>query len=101
MAILGNPFVGNMPKQMTPEELQQALRVDIAGELEAIIGYEAHASATSDTRARNVFSHIADEERHHVGELQQLLYTLCPKEEQFTEQGKQELIKNFQNGFVQ
>lgn len=101
MAILGNPFVANVPKQLTPEELQQALRIDIAGELEAIIGYEAHASATSDTRARNVLSHIADEERHHVGELQQLLYTLCPKEEQCTEQGKQEVIQNFKNGFVQ
>jgi rubrerythrin len=30
--------------------LLQALRVDIAGELEAIVGYEAHAMATTDER---------------------------------------------------
>lgn len=91
MALLGNPFVGNSPKQLSPDELTQALRVDIAGEYEAIIGYEAHAMSTNDENAKKVLYHIADEERHHVGELQQLLYMLCPKEQQFVEQGKQEL----------
>lgn len=87
MALLGNPFVGNASKQMmSPEELTQALRVDIAGEYEAIIGYEAHAASTNDENAKKILYHIADEERHHVGELQQLLYNLCPKEQQFIEQ---------------
>jgi rubrerythrin len=65
---------------LSNEELAQALRVDIAGEIEAIIGYEAHATATNDERVKKVLYHIADEERKHVGELQQLLYMLCPKE---------------------
>jgi uncharacterized protein len=89
MAILGNPFVANVPRQFSNEELVQAVRVDIAGELEAIIGYEAHAMATSDQRVKKVLYHIADEERQHVGELQQLLYILCPKDAEFTEKGRQ------------
>ena len=88
MAIFGNPFVGNVPKQLSNDELAQALRVDIAGELEAIVGYEAHASATTDERAKKVLFNIADEERKHVGELQQLLYMICPKDAQFIDQGK-------------
>lgn len=99
MAILGNPFVANVTKQMTNDETIQAIRVDIAGELEAIIGYEAHAMSTEDERVKKVLFHIADEERQHVGELQQLLYILCPKELEHVEKGKQEIIKQQQQNF--
>jgi len=99
MAILGNPFVSNVPRQLSSDELAQALRVDIAGEIEAIIGYEAHAAATTDARAKKVLYHIADEERQHVGELQQLLYLLSPKEEQFIEKGKQAIVQQQQQNF--
>ncbi|SHI16411.1 Ubiquinone biosynthesis protein COQ7 [Sporobacter termitidis DSM 10068] len=99
MALLGNPFVGNSPKQLTPEELAQAIRVDLAGELEAIIGYEAHAMSTNDERVKKVLNHIADEERQHVGELQQLLYILSPKEMEQTEKGRQEIITQQQQNF--
>jgi rubrerythrin len=101
MALLGNPFVANVPRQMSNEELAQALRVDMAGELEAIIGYEAHAMASNDERAKKILYHIADEERKHVGELQQLLYLISPKEAEFTEKGKQmvqqQQAQNFQS----
>lgn len=100
MALLGNPFVGIGPKQMSNDELAQALRVDMAGELEAIIGYEAHAMAITDERVKKILSHIADEERRHVGELQQLLYMICPKEAEHTEKGRQAIqqqqAQNFQ-----
>ena len=99
MALLGNPFVANVTKQMSNEEMIQALRVDLAGELEAIIGYEAHAMSTNDERVKKILSHIADEERQHVGELQQLLYILCPKEAESTEKGRQEIIKQQQQNF--
>lgn len=89
MALLGNPFVANVPRQLSNEEVAQALRVDIAGELEAIIGYEAHAMATGDERVKKILYHIADEERQHVGELQQLLFMLSPKEAEYFEKGKQ------------
>ena len=100
MALLGNPFVANVPKQMSNEELVQALRVDMAGELEAIIGYEAHAMATNDERVKKVLYHIADEERQHVGELQQLLYILCPKEAEHTEKGRQAIQQQQTQNFA-
>jgi len=99
MALLGDPFVANVPRQLSAAELLQALRVDMAGELEAIIGYEAHAMATSDERAKKVLYHIADEERQHVGELQQLIYLLNPNEQQFTEKGKQAIIQQQSQSF--
>ncbi|MEA4895733.1 MAG: demethoxyubiquinone hydroxylase family protein [Oscillospiraceae bacterium] len=99
MALLGNPFVANVAKQMTEEETIQALRVDLAGELEAIIGYEAHAVSTNDERVKKVLYHIADEERQHVGELQQLLFILCPKEAENMEKGRQSIIQQQQQNF--
>ena len=99
MALLGNPFVANVTKRMTIDETIQAIRVDLAGELEAIIGYEAHAMSTDDERVKKVLFHIADEERQHVGELQQLLYILCPKEAEHIEKGKQEIVKQQQQNF--
>ena len=99
MALLGNPFVANVPRQMSNVELTQALRVDIAGELEAIIGYEAHAMATNDARVQKVLRHIADEEKQHVGELQQLLYILSPNEEDQTKKGIQSVQQQQQQNF--
>ena len=100
MALLGNPFLANVPKQMSNEELAQAIRVDITGEYEAIIGYEAHAMATSDERVKKVLYHIADEERRHVGELEEVLGMLSPKDTQFIEEGKKKIkdqqAQNFQ-----
>jgi rubrerythrin len=100
MALLGDPFVANLPRQLSNEELIQALRVDIVGELEAIIGYEAHVMATTDERVKKVLTHIANEERRHVGQLQQLLFVLNPGEQQYFDQGlqaiQQQQSQNFQ-----
>ncbi len=100
MALLGDPFVANLPRQLSNEELIQALRVDITGELEAIIGYEAHVMATTDERVKKVLTHIANEERRHVGQLQQLLFVLNPVEQQYFDQGlqaiQQQQSQNFQ-----
>lgn len=101
MAILGNPFVSNVPRQMSAQELAQAIRVDIAGELEAIIGYEAHAMATTDERVKKVLYHIANEERQHVGELQQLLYMLSPSEQQYVQKGQQTVQQQQSSNFSQ
>jgi len=101
MALLGNPFVANVPRPMSNEELAQALRFDLAGELEAIIGYDAHVMSTADTRVKQVLAHIADEERRHVGELQQLLYILSPKDALFMEEGKQAIQTRQKQNFQQ
>jgi len=101
MALLGNPFVANVPRQMSNEELAQAIRVDIAGELEAIIGYEAHAMSTADEKVKKVLHHIADEERRHVGELEEVLYMLSPKDSQYIEEGKQKIKQQQAQNFQQ
>ncbi len=80
MPAFANPFQGNVGRKMTKEELIQAIRLDIAGELEAIYLYDAHVQATDDERAKKVIADIRDEEKVHVGELTTLLYALDPVE---------------------
>ncbi len=101
MALISNPYLTNVPKQMSNDELAQALRMDIVGEYEAIIGYEAHALATNDERIKKVLYHIADQERRHVGELQQLLSMICPKDEQQNQQGKESIAQQQAQNFQQ
>jgi rubrerythrin len=100
VAVLGNPFVANVSKQLSQDELIQALRVDIIGEMEAVVGYEAHAQASNDERVKKVLHHIADEEKRHIGELEQLLFMLNPIEGQYIDEGKQKIqtqeAQNFQ-----
>ena len=80
MPSFANPFAGNVDRKMTNEELMQALRLDIAGELEAIYLYESHYLATDDPVAKAVLSDIRDEEKAHMGELVTLMRYLDPKE---------------------
>jgi uncharacterized protein len=84
MPNFADPFTANVQRKMTSAELIQALRLDIAGELEAIYLYDAHYQATDDPRAKAVLADIRDEEKIHMGELITLMRTLDPKEaEQF------------------
>lgn len=68
MPSFANPFSGNVHKKISKTELLQALRIDIASELEAIYLYDAHAHATDDALAKKVLMDIRDEEVAHVGE---------------------------------
>lgn len=78
MPSFANPFSGNVDRKITKTELIQAIRVDIASELEAIYLYDAHAHATDDPLAKKVLADIRDEEMEHVGELLTLLRHLDP-----------------------
>jgi uncharacterized protein len=91
MPNFANPFQGNVPRKLTKEELIQAIRLDIAGELEAIYLYDAHVQATDIELAKKVIGDIRDEEKAHVGELMTLLYTLDPREAGFFASGKAEV----------
>lgn len=97
MALISNPFIANVTKQLSADELIQALRADVVGEYEAIIGYEAHAMATQDQRVKQALYKIADEERKHVGQLEELITLLNPKEGQLIQQGKQVIQQQNQN----
>ncbi len=87
----GNPFAANVERKLTKEELIQAIRLDIAGELEAIYLYDAHIQATDDEFTKKVLADIRDEERAHVGELMTLLRHLDPTEAAHFEEGVQEV----------
>ena len=86
-----NPFSGMVPdRKLTNDELIRAIRLDIAGELEAIHGYMAHADATDNELAKAVLTDIANEERVHAGELQRLLAILAGEDE-YQQKGKLEV----------
>lgn len=87
----GDPFAGNVPRKITKEELIQAIRLDIAGELEAIYLYDAHVLATDDEFAKKVLGDIRDEEKAHVGELMTLLRHLDPREAELFAEGEGEV----------
>lgn len=86
-----NPFSGNVDRKMSNAELLQALRVDIAGELDAILLYDAHYLATDDAAAKAVLADIRDEEKAHVGELITLMRHLDPQETFFFQEGEKEV----------
>lgn len=91
MPNMPNPFGMTVPKKITREELINAIRQDIVGELEAIFLYDAHAQATDDPRAKKILEDIRDEEREHVGELMTLLNILDPEEARLFSNGKEEV----------
>ena len=96
MAGFPNAFTNKTDKKLSKEELIQIVRMNIAGELEAIYLYDEHIRATDDTFAKKVLSSIRDEERIHMSELIELLKYLDPNEETFVDHAKQEIqeLKN-------
>jgi len=92
MPSFANPFYGNVPPgKMSLYELVRAIRLDIAGEHEAVSLYQAHADATDNPLAKKVLLDIADEEREHIGELTQVLRMLLDDEAQLLENGAEEV----------
>ncbi len=91
MPAFANPFQANVERKISKEELIQAIRLDIAGELEAIYVYDAHVQATDDPVAKKVIADIRDEEKAHVGELMTLLRYLDPKEAEHFASGEGEV----------
>ena len=78
MAEFANPFQGNCDRKLSKAELIQAVRMDIASELEAMYLYDAHAMATDDPLIKAVLTDIRDEEKAHAGELLALIRYLDP-----------------------
>ena len=91
MPEFANPYGMEVPRKLTDGELAQAIRVDLAGELEAIYLYEAHVLATDNEVAKKVLQDIADEEKEHMGELLTLLQYLQPTEADHYREGSGEV----------
>ena len=99
MAIIGDPFAGNATPNINKDDLIQALRLDLINEYEAIIGYEAHAASTADQGVKKALNHIAQEEKSHVGILEQLINMLSPNDAQFIDKGRQTIVQQQAQNF--
>ncbi len=90
MPEFSHAFDGNVSKMLSHTELVRSIRFMIAAEYEAIQLYEQLAESTDNEMARKVLTDIADEEKEHVGEFQQLLSVLAPKDEKLYLEGREE-----------
>lgn len=86
-----DPYVVEIKKKLTKDELIQSIRQDIAGELEAIFLYDMQALSTDNIAVKKTLSQIRDEEIVHVGELFTLLRFLDPKEADLFLEGEGEV----------
>lgn len=75
-----DPFIGTERKTLSDAELAQAIRIDMAAELDAINLYQAHLESTDNQLAKQIIQHIMDEEKDHLEEFAQLLYLLDPRQ---------------------
>jgi rubrerythrin len=92
MPDFGNSFSGLAAgRKLTDAELIRAIRFMVAAEYEAIQLYMQLAESTDNKLAKEVLVDIADEERVHAGEFLRLLKELDPKEEQFYQEGYEEV----------
>lgn len=92
MAQFIDPFPG-MPsdRMLNNRELSRAIRQCISAEEEAVHLYEAVADSTADPLTKKVLQDIANEEKIHVGEFQELLQRLVGDEEHWINQGVEEV----------
>ena len=92
MPEFANPFSGlASDRRLTGEELIRAIRYMVAAEYEAVQLYMQLAESTDDELAKAVLVDIADEERVHAGEFLRLLKELAPDEEEFYQEGYEEV----------
>jgi rubrerythrin len=92
MLEFGHPFSGLAhDRKLTEQELIRAIRFMIAAEYEAIQLYMQLAESTDNKLAIEVLKDIADEERVHAGEFLRLLKELDPEEEEFYDEGSEEV----------
>jgi hypothetical protein len=66
------------------------IRNAIVSELKAVNEYETYANSTSDTKLKKIFLDIADEEKVHIGELEELLSKIDPSHDVMVADGRSE-----------
>lgn len=90
---IASPFENNPNKKLTKSQLANAIRADIASELEAIYGYTAHAEQCDDPKVAAILLSIAQEEKVHIGELTRVMIYLDDETEQSLADGMKEAEK--------
>jgi rubrerythrin len=97
MPEFGNPFSGlARDRKLSKTELIRAIRFMISAEYEAIQLYMQLAESIDNTVAIEVLKDIADEERVHAGEFLRLLHYLAPDEQQYYDEGFEEVEEEIQ-----
>jgi rubrerythrin len=92
MPEFSSPFSGlACDRKLTDAELIRAIRFMIAAEYEAIQLYMQLVESTDNQLAKAVLKDVADEERVHAGEFLRLLKELDPEEEQYYQEGAEEV----------
>jgi rubrerythrin len=92
MPEFANPFSGLAnDRKLTQEELIRAVRYMVAAEYEAVQLYMQLAESMESEMAKIVLADIANEERVHAGEFLRLLKELAPEEEEFYQEGYEEV----------
>lgn len=80
----------NPDRPMTVRELARAIRLAITAEHDAVQLYELIADSTPDVAVRKIMQDVANEEKEHVGEFEELLARIDPENEHFVGEGVQE-----------
>ena len=75
----------------------QNARLDIIGELEAIVQYEHHLTQTSDSAAQETIKDIIKEEKLHIGQLFGLVFSLDRESKEMFEEGINEFESSNKN----
>lgn len=70
---------------------QEILRAAIIAEFDTVNFYQQLASKTSNWKVRKVLLHVAQEEKVHVGEFEELLEMIDPEHEPAEKEGEEEL----------
>lgn len=84
-------------RKLTHEELVRAIRFMVAAEYEAIQLYMQLAESIDNELAIAVLKDIADEERVHAGEFLRLLHELDPEEQEFYDEGAEEVEEEIES----
>lgn len=81
----------DLKKLRKAESDKEILRFALCAELDAINFYEQMAAYTEDEDLKKVLLDVADEEKEHVGEFQELLLGLDEEQVEEMEEGKEEV----------
>lgn len=74
-------------------DLLQKARLDLIGEIQAVIEYDNHINSTNHTPAKETWENIRDEELVHIGELLGLLNHLAPYQAKLVQKGVEEFLE--------
>ncbi len=86
-----DPYAGTARNKLQHSTLAQAIRIDMAAELDAINLYVTHMESTDDPIIKSIIEHIIEEEKEHLAEFEQMLFRLDQLQQQKVGKAQQEI----------